>query len=557
MGRQILLLLSQKLQSITSYGEVSSTVTQNPPTTESYESSSNTVVTPELGDTTSWNEKTTESVTTAESKVATKLTSTGVIKSTTKLNLTTQPPSTSQISSRSTAQLNLTTAKVPTAQLNSTANWTITTQSTAKSNLTTAKRPTTQLNSTTTSESISKLNSTTQSPSTSQISNLSTAQPGIISTRNVDTTTLGKTTASGQDKSDKGTEAGPNIQHILIGTITTICILTTPTEKIRTSRPILARDFVNHVYEFSRDSNLKFFEDYGNFKLAKENAKSFIKAAELPVNRPKNRFTNVLAYDDTRVRLSSVDGEEGSDYINANYVPGYSMRREYIATQGPLPGTTDDFWRMIWEQKCRVIVMMTKFKEKNVEKCYNYMPQDDEPVARGDLEIVVLPNGISQEDNYIVTRLRLSLGCQERIITHFNYLDWLDKTAPSNYDKVIKFVTIVREEASRFFVGRDQSGPVCVHCSAGVGRTGSFIVLDRCLQQLRDNPKLNITIDIYGMVWEMRQYRCLLVQTDDQYALVHNCVAYAIETGYHKHLSTGDQNNSVFINGSFTMNGDF
>lgn len=274
---------------------------------------------------------------------------------------------------------------------------------------------------------------------------------------------------------------------------------------------------------------MKFCSDYENFKHAKPNKRECITAAELPVNRGKNRFVDILPYDDTRVHILPIEGEEGSDYINANYVPGYNSKREYIACQGPLPSTTEDFWRMIWEQKCRVIVMMTKFKENNREKCYNYMPYGEEPIVYGDLEISVNKHFTSTSGHFKLTELQIDLGNETRTITHFNYLEWMDKTAPSDYDKLIDFATSVRKEINRFSVGSDLYGPVCVHCSAGVGRTGSFIVIDRCLQLLRDKPKMNMYIDIYGMVWEMRQHRCLLVQTDDQYALVHKCISYAIE----------------------------
>lgn len=270
------------------------------------------------------------------------------------------------------------------------------------------------------------------------------------------------------------------------------------------------------------------------------------------MNREKNRFVDVLPYDNTRVHLSAAGGDEGSDYINANYVRGYHSEREYIACQGPLPSTTDDFWRMIWEKKCRVIVMMTKFKEKNKEKCHNYMPEGEDSTPFGDLEISIKKNTVSELGQYTETELVIDYGNQTRSIKHFNYLEWLDKTAPSDYEKLIDFLRRVREEIDRSTIIGHLPDPVCVHCSAGVGRTGCFIVLDRCLQQLRDNPKLNMYIDIYGMVWEMRQSRCLLVQTEDQYALVHKCISYAIEYGYHEIRSL----DHYYTNGRFSNDMD-
>uniref|UniRef100_S4RWA6 Tyrosine-protein phosphatase domain-containing protein n=1 Tax=Petromyzon marinus TaxID=7757 RepID=S4RWA6_PETMA len=103
-------------------------------------------------------------------------------------------------------------------------------------------------------------------------------------------------------------------------------------------------------------------------------------AADHLANRGKNRYTNILPYDFSRVILSSIEGEEGSDYINANYIPGHRSPKEYIAAQGPLPSTCDDFWRMVWEQNSRVVVMLTQCVERGRIKCEHYWPFDEEVV---------------------------------------------------------------------------------------------------------------------------------------------------------------------------------
>lgn len=172
-------------------------------------------------------------------------------------------------------------------------------------------------------------------------------------------------------------------------------------------------------------------------------------AADLPINRPKNRFTNILPYDHSRVKLSSTDDElDGSDYINANYVPGFNSPREFLVTQGPLPGkyrfklklldyilyrwhienvnfwtgTRDDFWRMIYEQNCAAIVMLTRCIEKGREKCSQYYPFNTQPVFYGDIQITLMNE--SQYQNWTVSELQLTRNDVNRTIKHFFFTSW-------------------------------------------------------------------------------------------------------------------------------------
>jgi len=155
-----------------------------------------------------------------------------------------------------------------------------------------------------------------------------------------------------------------------------------------TSRPIKLKDFADHYRIMSADSDFRFSEE---FELLKHVGRDKpCTAADLPVNRPKNRFTNILPYDHSRVKLLPTDDEEGSDYINSNYIPGYNSPREFIVTQGPLHSTRDDFWRMVWEQNSRALVMLTRCIEKGREKCDHYWPFDTQPVYYGDIQVTVL-----------------------------------------------------------------------------------------------------------------------------------------------------------------------
>ncbi|XP_006820787.1 receptor-type tyrosine-protein phosphatase O-like, partial [Saccoglossus kowalevskii] len=118
-------------------------------------------------------------------------------------------------------------------------------------------------------------------------------------------------------------------------------------------------------------------------------------------NRLKNRYTNILPYDHTRVKLIEMneDDEEdiGSSYINANYISGYTSPREYIATQGPLPTTKDDFWRMVWEQNTQTIVMITRCVEKGKVRCDHYWPFDSDPTEYGDITVTMASESVLPE----------------------------------------------------------------------------------------------------------------------------------------------------------------
>ena len=158
-----------------------------------------------------------------------------------------------------------------------------------------------------------------------------------------------------------------------------------PDSVIETSRPVKLKDFAEHYRIMSADSDFRFSEEYEELKHVGRDKPCT--AADIPVNRPKNRFTNILPYDHSRVKLQPTDEEEGSDFINANFVPGHNSPREFIVTQGPLHSTRDDFWRMCWETNSRAIIMLTRCVEKGREKCDHYWPYDTQPVYYGDIQV--------------------------------------------------------------------------------------------------------------------------------------------------------------------------
>ncbi|KAM4712054.1 receptor-type tyrosine-protein phosphatase O isoform 2-T2 [Anableps anableps] len=276
--------------------------------------------------------------------------------------------------------------------------------------------------------------------------------------------------------------------------------------------PVQLDDFEAYFKDMSKDSAYKFslqFEELKSVGLDLSHD-----AADLPVNRPKNRYTNILPYDFSRVKLISMHNDEGADYINANYIPGYRHSKEYIATQGPLPETRNDFWKMVLQQKSPIIVMLTQCNERRRVKCDHYWPFTDEPVMYSDISVEMLSEEGSPE--WIIRKFRLGYADETLDVLHLNYTSWPDHGVPTvnAIESILQFVHIVRQQANR------TKDPIIVHCSAGVGRTGTFIALDRLMQHIREHE----FVDILGMVSEMRSHRLSMVQTEEQYVFIHQCV---------------------------------
>nr|XP_022292898.1 tyrosine-protein phosphatase 10D-like isoform X5 [Crassostrea virginica] len=284
--------------------------------------------------------------------------------------------------------------------------------------------------------------------------------------------------------------------------------------KVNTPKAVKIAEFANYVQKMHADSNLLFSSEY---KTLKETCPTHpTKAAEVQVNRIKNRYTNILAYDHSRVKLLPTEDDEGSDYINANYIQGFNSQREYIATQGPLPFTRDDFWRMIWEQNVSIIVMLTQLVERGRRKCDMYWPEASrEPVYYGDL-IVELESESTLPD-YVLRVMSVKLGDTRKIVKQFSFLAWPDMGIPETSETMLKFAKDVRGHAPLPVSDR---GPIVIHCSAGVGRTGTFIAVDYLMQFVRTSD----VIDIYSYVMKMRNNRPNMVQTEDQYVFIHDCL---------------------------------
>ncbi|XP_034978706.2 tyrosine-protein phosphatase non-receptor type 1 isoform X2 [Zootoca vivipara] len=234
------------------------------------------------------------------------------------------------------------------------------------------------------------------------------------------------------------------------------------------------------------------------------------KVAKLPRNKNRNRYRDVSPFDHSRIKLQQDD----NDYINASLIKVEEAHRSYILTQGPLPNTCGHFWEMIWEQKSRGVVMLNRVMEKGSIKCAQYWPQKEEKVMLFEdtnLTLTLISEDI--KSYYTVRQLELeNLTTHEtREILHFHYTTWPDFGVPESPASFLNFLVKVRESGSL----SPEHGPIVVHCSAGIGRSGTFCLVDTCLL-LMDKRKDPSSVDIKQVLLEMRKYRMGLIQTADQ-----------------------------------------
>ncbi|XP_076581944.1 receptor-type tyrosine-protein phosphatase C [Chaetodon auriga] len=269
-----------------------------------------------------------------------------------------------------------------------------------------------------------------------------------------------------------------------------------------------------------------------------------VKEAKKPYNVPKNRYVDILPYDYNRVQLTSGNGEAGCDYINASFIDGYKESKKYIAAQGPKDETVGDFWRMVWEQQSSIIVMVTRCEEGNRLKCAQYWPSPDRETEIFQ-EFIVKLNSENHCPDYTIRHLILTNKREknsEREVTHIQFMSWPDHGVPGDPHLLLKLRRRVNAFKNFF------SGPIVVHCSAGVGRTGTYIGIDAMMEGLEAEGR----VDIYGYVVRLRRQRCLMVQVEAQYILIHQALLEHNQFGeteiilpeLHSTLSTLKQKNS-------------
>ncbi|XP_037400953.1 receptor-type tyrosine-protein phosphatase C isoform X8 [Pygocentrus nattereri] len=284
-----------------------------------------------------------------------------------------------------------------------------------------------------------------------------------------------------------------------------------PTNTLLPVEPISADALVETYKKKIADEGRLFMEEFQSIPRIFSNYT--VKEAKKAENQSKNRYVDILPYDYNRVPLSN-GGRH--DYINASFIEGYKESNKYIAAQGPKEETIGDFWRMTWEQNTSIIVMVTRCEEGNKNKCAQYWPSAERETEIFD-DFVVKIKGEENCPDYIIRRLSVMNRKEktpEREVTHIQFTSWPDHGVPGDPGLLLKLRRRVNSFKNVF------SGPIVTHCSAGVGRTGTYICIDAMIESLEAEGR----VDIYGYVAKLRRQRCLMVQVEAQYVLIHTAL---------------------------------
>nr|AAA21728.1 tyrosine phosphatase [Xenopus laevis] len=279
---------------------------------------------------------------------------------------------------------------------------------------------------------------------------------------------------------------------------------------------MMVLDLVQHVKRMKKRGIFQEYEEIrkdppvGSFDISKKSH-----------NQVKNRYSDVLCLDQSRVKLGLVGTDETTDYINASFMDGYKRKNAYIATQGPLPKTFDDFWRMVWEQKVLIIVMTTRVIERGRIKCGQYWPL--EAGRSEDTGHFIIRNiHIDLFQDFKLTHFEVynKQTDESRSVAHYQYMSWPDFGVPKSASAMLDFRSQVKQHQAvavqnlgMEWTGHPAGPPIVVHCSAGIGRTGTFCTLDICLSRLEDIG----TVDVLQTVKRMRTQASFSIQTWDQY----------------------------------------
>ena len=255
---------------------------------------------------------------------------------------------------------------------------------------------------------------------------------------------------------------------------------------------------MNTLQELNRVKNYTKSDWHKEYKYIEDHIDHHVYTKKASLHSDKNRYSNILPYDDYCISLSD------NNYINASW-----MTNQYIATQGPLKNTVSDFWQMIWETNCLNIIMLTQLSEKNVNKCYCYWPEDKLLLNeyKDKTDYIMLTSVTSLSKDIIMRQFMYHKNDEHRVITQYQYMSWPDFGCPNKYS-FIKLINIVKPLPT----------PLCIHCSAGVGRTGVLITILMSLS--------NFNYNIVEIILQLRQYRIGMVQTKEQLEFCYKVISY-------------------------------
>ncbi|XP_062523166.1 receptor-type tyrosine-protein phosphatase alpha-like [Corticium candelabrum] len=255
-------------------------------------------------------------------------------------------------------------------------------------------------------------------------------------------------------------------------------------------------------------------------------------------NKKKNRYQNIVPYDGKCVMLEELAGMSKleTEYINATCIDGFERRDSYIVAQGPLPATCHDFWRMVWLKEPSAIVMLTRTVENGKNKCKQYW-LDNEPVHYDGLTIEV--ESITDLADYTVRLIKMTLLDEKRSIKHYHFKSWPDHGVPMYATDLLGLLYRVRRDTS------GSPSPLLVHCSAGVGRSGTYVTIDFIVDCL--NLKPTQKIDVCRVVTDLRMSRKEMVQSVLQYSLIHEAIVEAYYTQKNSLLASEFRNEFLSI----------
>uniref|UniRef100_A0A8C6UVV2 protein-tyrosine-phosphatase n=1 Tax=Neogobius melanostomus TaxID=47308 RepID=A0A8C6UVV2_9GOBI len=274
-----------------------------------------------------------------------------------------------------------------------------------------------------------------------------------------------------------------------------------------------------------------FWEEFDALQKLEAKVEKSRKEGQRPENKSKNRYKNILPFNDTRVILQNSDPDVvGSDYINANYIRLGEAKLEnnkvYIATQGCLATTVNDFWQMVWQENTRVIVMTTREVEKGRNKCVPYWPDLETSKEMGPYVVTHISEKEATDYKLRVLEIALMDKPQKaRTIWHFQYMSWPDHGVPQEPGGVLSFLDQVNSKQYEY----PNAGPMIIHCSAGIGRTGTIVVIDMIIETITRRG-LDCDIDIAKIIQMVREQRSGMVQTEAQYKFIYLAVSEYIQT---------------------------
>jgi protein tyrosine phosphatase len=289
------------------------------------------------------------------------------------------------------------------------------------------------------------------------------------------------------------------------------------------SVPVPVAKFGEHVASLHSDGNTGFSQQFDSLPMGEYGRPIF--DGVRPEHACRNRYNTILPYNDNRPKLQPLQGhmEYQHNYINASFIDGLSSPRKYIAAQGPLSQTVIDFWRMVWQEKVPTIVMLTSLQEGPNRKCQRYWPEFGTAVY-GPYQVTLKEQQVLA--NYILSTLEVtgggnSVGLKPRTLQHMQFTAWQDNDSPDQASSLLSYLRRLRS------LHNPSVGPLLVHCSAGVGRTGSFLAIDLALEQ----AKTKGYVDIPAIIFSLRRQRMKMVQTQYQYRFIHDAVLEQLVCG--------------------------